>query len=266
MPYKPIPGVYRIVNKANNKFYIGSAVSIHARFRQHRRLLSQNQHFNTHLQAAWNKYGENNFMFEIIESVPKELLMKAEQYWIDLCSVNTSKIGYNKRLQASTNLGIKASEQTRKKLSLAHIGHKRSPETQTKISATQSKPVCQIDSTGKIIKTYSSLQEAVKATGVHSPGISMCLNGTMQRTGGYYWCLKSNIESFKIPKPKQRKHPTKNIIQYDLAGIIVKEWSSITEIAREFNVSNSYMTLVLKSNKPYKNHIWKYKNSEGVFT
>lgn len=215
MPYKPISGVYRIVNKANNKSYIGSAVSIHARFRQHRRLLSQNQHFNTHLQAAWNKYGEDSFTFEIVESVPKELLLKAEQYWIDLCSVNTSKIGYNKRLQASTNLGIKASEQTRKKLSLAHMGHKRSPEAHAKIIASHLTPVVQIDFSGKVVNEYPSFKQAAESLGIHRTSISMCCNGKLASTGGFYWCRKKDLSDFVLPDPKHKKsHTVKNKTQW----------------------------------------------------
>lgn len=217
-------------------------------------------HFNNHLQASWNKHGEAAFKFELLERGPVEDLINGEQYWIDLLKVTDPKIGYNKRKQASTNLGIKASEETRRRLSLAHMGHKRSPETQKKISTAQLKEVCQIDTLGNLVATYSSLQEAVKATGVHSPGISMCLNGTMQKTGGYHWCLKDNLKSFQIPKRKAQQYPTKTVLQIDSNGVVVKEWSSITEVAKYLGVCNSRMTYVLKSNQPYKNYTWKHKN------
>jgi hypothetical protein len=260
MPYKSISGIYIIVNTINKKCYIGSAVSIKQRFTQHRRLLRQNRHFNIHLQASWNKYGEQAFKFELLERGPVNELVKAEQYWIDFLEVTNPKKGYNKRAIASTNLGIKASEETRKKLSLAHIGYKRSPEAQAKISAAQRKAVVQIDYDGNVVATYQSLQEAVKTTGVYSQGISMCLNGTIQRTGGYYWCLESNIESFTIPAPRLQRYRTKTILQCDTIGNVIKEWSSITEIAKHLGVSNSLLTAKLKSNKPFKNYLWKYKN------
>jgi hypothetical protein len=36
------------------------------------------------LQNAWNKYGEDNFYFSVLELVPdKDKLIEREQYWID---------------------------------------------------------------------------------------------------------------------------------------------------------------------------------------
>ncbi len=213
MPYKAISGIYRIVNQVNRKYYIGSAVSIQQRFTQHRRLLRQNQHFNSHLQAAWNKYGESSFTFETIETVPKELLLKAEQYWIDLCSVNNTKLGYNKRLQASTNLGVKASAETKKKLSAAHMGHKRSAAAQAKISQARSIPVVQIDFNGNVIKEYPSYKDAAEAVGAFRNSISMCCSNKLVSTAGYYWCKKSDLDQFKLPDLSHRKsHTIKNKI------------------------------------------------------
>ena len=208
MPYKPISGIYIIVNTVNKKSYIGSAVSIKQRFTQHRRLLRQNSHFNNHLQASWNKHGEQAFKFELLERGPVEELIKGEQYWIDLLEVTNRKKGYNKRAIASTNLGIKASEETRMKLSLAHIGHKRSPEAQAKISAAQSKAVVQIDFAGNVVKEFGSFKEAAEAVGLHRTAISMCCSGKLTSTGGFYWCKKEKLTEFVIPDPNHKKSHT----------------------------------------------------------
>lgn len=61
--------IYRITNMANGNFYIGSAESFPRREWQHRYDLKRNQHKNPRLQAAWNKYGEDMFVFEILEEV-----------------------------------------------------------------------------------------------------------------------------------------------------------------------------------------------------
>jgi len=45
--------------------------------------LGHNKHENPHLQNAWNKYGEENFIFEILEEVRggrKELLVTEQDY------------------------------------------------------------------------------------------------------------------------------------------------------------------------------------------
>ena len=58
-------GIYKITNLINNKFYIGSSSDLKKRLYEHRRELNLGVHANKHLQSAWNKYGEENFKFEI---------------------------------------------------------------------------------------------------------------------------------------------------------------------------------------------------------
>lgn len=75
--------IYKIRNVANGKFYVGSAQNTHVRFRQHRRLLRKGVHHCKHLQAAWNKYGEDVFKFEVVEYVgSSEKLEEAEDRWL----------------------------------------------------------------------------------------------------------------------------------------------------------------------------------------
>jgi group I intron endonuclease len=259
-------GVYTITNTIDNKVYVGYAKDIHARLRAHKYYLREGKHVNAYLQRAVDKYGLNSFKFEVLEECLYHLAPAIEHYWCNVLKTAEEEYGYNLLPTAVNGKPTYLRESTRMKLSASHKGHKRSPEAQAKISAAQFKPICQIDLAGNIVATYQSLQEAVKATGVYSPGISMCLNGTMQRTGGYYWCLESNIESFTRPAPRSQRYPTKTILQCDLDGVVIKEWPSITEIVKHFGVSNSLMTAKLKSNKPYKNYIWKYQNSVNAST
>lgn len=77
--------IYRILNTKNNKCYIGQTEESPAtiRWHKHRYELNRNNHRNTHLQHAWNKYGEDIFTFEVIEECStKELLNEAEERWV----------------------------------------------------------------------------------------------------------------------------------------------------------------------------------------
>ena len=56
-------GIYTIICKTTGKYYIGSAVWIRKRWRNHREDLRKGKHHNLYLQRAWNKYGEDNFDF-----------------------------------------------------------------------------------------------------------------------------------------------------------------------------------------------------------
>ena len=75
--------IYKIINLVNDKFYIGSTVNKKVRFREHRKQLRGNRHHCKHLQASWNKYGEEKFDFRVVEVVPDETpLWQVEDKWI----------------------------------------------------------------------------------------------------------------------------------------------------------------------------------------
>jgi group I intron endonuclease len=75
--------IYKIINLVNDKFYVGSTTNKKVRFREHRKQLRGNRHHCKHLQAAWNKYGEEKFDFRVVEEVPVEQeLWVAEDRWL----------------------------------------------------------------------------------------------------------------------------------------------------------------------------------------
>lgn len=204
MPYKKITGIYKITNIINNKSYIGSALSIKSRFTTHLYQLKRKLHFNSHLQNAWNKYGEINFTFETIEMCNKSELKIREEYFISLYKSNNRVFGYNKRLDCTTNLGLKASIETREKLRLSHLGHKRSKITQEKISKSQFKPIFQINTKLEIINKFESIKKASEITGFSSRGISLCATKKMQShpRNSYYWCFQNEYHNFIKPETK----------------------------------------------------------------
>jgi group I intron endonuclease len=94
-------GIYKITNINNNKYYIGQVgkgknKTFQIRFKEHISALKNNKHINKHLQLAWNKYGENNFKFEIVEECSREQLNDREKYWIKYLNSNNKDYGYNK--------------------------------------------------------------------------------------------------------------------------------------------------------------------------
>ena len=75
-------GIYQIRCNQNGKIYVGSAVSLQARWCMHRRELRRGLHHNPHLQHAWNLHGEASFEFTILELVEAPQLLIREQWWI----------------------------------------------------------------------------------------------------------------------------------------------------------------------------------------
>lgn len=146
-------GIYRITCSANGKFYIGSTINLRKRQYEHFRTLRHGTHNNPKLQHAWNKYGEQAFIFDVIEFVLPAILLEREQHWLDTLkpffniAISTqsahmgmkhtpesiAKISANRKGKPPHNLGKKHSPEAREKNRQAHLGKKLSQETRQKM-------------------------------------------------------------------------------------------------------------------------------------
>lgn len=122
-------GIYAIRHLASDRIYIGSAVNFFKRWKSHRDGFRKESHCNQHLQAAWKKYGEDAFAFEVVEMVDlAQDLIAREQHWIDHFQSSDQAKGYNLSPTAGSPLGVKHSEETRRRMSEAQRGKSKSPE------------------------------------------------------------------------------------------------------------------------------------------
>jgi len=76
-------GIYKITNEINGKFYIGSTKDLNRRKKDHFRLLKKGVNHSVILQKAVNKYGIDNFKFEILVECSEDLLFTIEQKIVD---------------------------------------------------------------------------------------------------------------------------------------------------------------------------------------
>lgn len=129
-------GVYVIQCLANGKSYVGSTKNLVRRKAEHFRLFRRVRHSNSHLQNAWNKYGENAFVFVVLEYCSKKSLLKCEQKFMD--KMNVYKCGFNLRPKAASNSGWKASEEQRKNMGKALEGREFSKEHKENLSKAAS--------------------------------------------------------------------------------------------------------------------------------
>jgi group I intron endonuclease len=79
----PMIGIYKITNKNNGKSYFGSSKNIETRWLTHKNQLKNGIHHNIHLQRTWDKYGEDIFVFEIVEECDINILLETEQKYLD---------------------------------------------------------------------------------------------------------------------------------------------------------------------------------------
>ena len=206
-------GIYQIRNLVNGKIYIGSAEEFYRRKNyEHFYLLKRNKHVNRKLQRAYNKYGKQNFIFEIIEFVEdKNKLLEHEQYWMD--RYNVVKNGYNIQPKAGK---ICITDEIRKKMSGKTPWNKGKTGIYTKetllrmktnrksikgennyfygktgASAYNAKPVICLETMCK----YSTIREASKATGINENSIAGCMNKHKTNiTNGVHWM---SLEDYK---------------------------------------------------------------------
>jgi group I intron endonuclease len=109
--------VYKIENIITGDCYIGSETNDNSRWRQHISRLRRNCHHSIYLQRAFNKYGEINFVFSLIEVGINDniILLQREQHYID-----TENSKYNMcRIAGNTSGILKTKEQKDKLASIS---------------------------------------------------------------------------------------------------------------------------------------------------
>ena len=120
-------GVYLIRHVASGRCYVGSSGTIEKRWIRHRCALKHNRHHSEKLQHAWNKYGEAAFEFQVIQECPVPELRPIEQHWMDTLQSPTT--GFN-----CTRKALEHSDEVRERIASRKRGLKASPETRTRMS------------------------------------------------------------------------------------------------------------------------------------
>lgn len=117
--------IYKITNQINNKVYIGQTIqNPNRRWEAHKKpsILKQNK---TYLAKAMNKYGKENFVFEVIETVNSmEDLNNKECFWIGFYDSRNKEKGYNLAYGGGNR---KTDEETKIKISKSNLGKSKPP-------------------------------------------------------------------------------------------------------------------------------------------
>lgn len=158
-------GVYKITNLINNKFYIGSTKNLSSRYRTHLSSLTLNKSGCVILQNAVNKYGIENFKFEV--------LFIGENYFEkEIEFIKILKPPYNSILETLQKRIV--SEETKKKQSISQIeryklypakrGYKKpnyKRESRFEIILSKSDEILKFDSAEETAKYFNTCKQAV---------------------------------------------------------------------------------------------------------
>jgi group I intron endonuclease len=177
-------GIYKITNCVNKKGYVGQTIrEIPDRWREHKYRLRGHYHDNEHLQRAWDKYGENAFIFEVLEYCAIEDLGRREGYWIKRFKTDEREFGYNDK-PPTENGGYTHSTETRKKMSESMTGKRKSEEHIRNNSRGHAKPFKIVSPTGEIIEGRD-LQAFCYEHGLLPSGMSPVVNGKRSHHKGW---------------------------------------------------------------------------------
>lgn len=180
-------GIYKITCDVTGEVYIGQSTAIARRWATHRRELKNNQHYNQHLQRAYNKYGEEHFQYEILEQCPKTKLNEREEFYIKI--FDSYNNGFN---QDVGGCNIR--------------GENNPMYGKNGINSPRFKDyILQIDLEGNIIEKYESTIAAAKAVNGQTAHILGCLktwNGFYYERPrfthkNYQWIYEKDYHKFK---------------------------------------------------------------------
>lgn len=247
--------IYVIINKINNNEYIGSTIDFSRRKRTHLNLLRKGEHHSNYLQNSYNKYGEDNFEFKILEYVGEvNLLIEVEQKWLDS---NNPSLNMTNIAGLNSHLGVKRSEETKRKiseslsgrkLSKEHVeamkkgltGHKQSEETKKKRSESMKK-------SEKFQKVVKSEKRNIK------------IKETRIKNGGYVVTDKMKSQISETLKNKNLQTAISvSVSKYNLNGELINTYPSLSKAEADNNISQGYLGKCLNKGKNLiKGNIWK---------
>ncbi len=260
-------GIYRIINLINNKIYVGQASDLWDRInRGHVYSLNNNRSKNKHLQRSWNKYGRNNFKFEVLEYCSLVNLNEREQYWINTTNCCNINIGYNISPTAGSRLGVPHSKEAKIKISNAtkgnkngNYGRKHTDKVKKDISEQNRRPVVQLDLKGNFIKEWYSIKNASEFYNINTFPIIDCCQGNGISSCGFVWLYKDdyNKNEFNIIEHYEKDGLRKLIVQLDKNNNLIKIWRSTADAKRKLKINNigGCLMKVIKSSGGFK---WMY--------
>jgi group I intron endonuclease len=270
--------IYKITCAENKKFYIGSTVNKNQRWARHRRQLRDGTHPNKQMLASWVKYGEDAFLFEVLEvlETPAELFTAEQKYldehagkdycfnWSlyagapmrgkkgDETPNHGRKFGPEFRAKVSAsvkgskhpNWGKKLSDETKEKIRQSNLLHphkerKHTPEAIAKIAAA---------SRGRPVSDETRAKRSAALKGREIPlGQRLRISKTLSGEGNYWYGKKRPDHGAKVRKAVATYRD----------GVLVKTYASISELRAEFGATPTTVNRLLKSGKPAYGSIFK---------
>jgi len=140
------------------------------------------------------------------------------------------------------------------------------PKKLKKIDKLEKAGVLAFTGEGKFVREYSSAAEAVKILRLNPVYLDRCLKGNQESTGGYQWRYRvdPNFDDgvFAIPPVKKMELKLQPVVQYNLEGKFVREYTSVIEAAEISGIHiNKVLMCVKRKIKNVGQHQWRFKKA-----
>lgn len=150
--------VYKITNTVNGKVYIGKTIrTLQRRWQEHLRASN-----DMPISRAIRKYGVDNFTIEVVVCAISEGVLDAlEKQFISELRANDPAVGYNVTEGGDGfpgHTGRPHTSESRRKISQACQGLKRSESTRRKIAASRTGKPLSVETRTKISKNKTGLK------------------------------------------------------------------------------------------------------------
>lgn len=195
-------GIYYITNVENGMQYVGESTNIENRVKIHLKQLRGNRHSNPGLQKDFNEYGENAFVFLLLEECGKDDLIDREIFWTE--AMDTFENGYNISKGGLGHLGRKMNDEFRKRMREVtkgqlngNYGHRWTLEMRQRMSqqrlgiyAGKNNPRAQKVIRVETLEVFDTEEEAAENDGtITSASISHALTHKKYLAGKYHYAL-----------------------------------------------------------------------------
>lgn len=222
--------IYSIRNVVNDKVYIGATRQIKKRFVDHKRKLKKRVHENRRIQLEYNLYGENSFVYEIIETIcgDRKYLHEKEQFYYDLYNSYNYQYGYNIGCVALNHVSIGEMNGM-----YGNLGEK----------APTSKPVIQLSLDGEFIERYEGTRDVERKTGFDHSHISSCCLGKKSKAKNYIWMHEEDYNEENVKRRVEQSNNTMckkpyRVVQLTLDGKFVKQYENCVDAFRKTGVAH----------------------------
>ena len=204
-------------------FYVGKSINCYSRFFAHKKT-----------------YGKNIKMIKI-DKVNNQEWLFWEKYYVSLFK------SWGFKLDNKNNGGGGSTKASKEKIQ--------------KLKNIKSIPILQYDINGKFIREWNSGKQYAEENNLSNGTlITQCLKRKIPSAYNSLWRYKTDEYSEKIDIPIYWEGNFTPIIQYNLKGDFIKDWSSILEASKHLNINKQGICNTLKKRaKSAGGFIWEYK-------